>query len=164
MGGSCLESRLSYKSYDTWRKQIDYIGTQATVLDGQLFILSQCLPHRETAIMFTMAIRRLIQQRTKEKAKNKPNHIYVDREGGKSSEGQRQRERERLRMGYLIHYGDWARGWTDEIRGSIRRGKDNFRHRIRTKSGSHAAFMNGMQGLFPIGQSGRTAELTITTK
>lgn len=41
-----------------------------------------------------MAIRRLIQQRTKEKAKNKPNHVYVDREGGRASEGERQRERD----------------------------------------------------------------------
>jgi len=58
------------------------------------FLYLSAYPTEKTAIMITMAIRRLIQQRTKEKAKNKPNHVYVDREGGRASEGERQRERD----------------------------------------------------------------------
>jgi hypothetical protein len=81
------------------------------------FFYLSAYPTEKTAIMITMATRRPIQQRTKENPKNKPKYIYVDREGGTASEGERQRERERLKMQYLSHYSDWARGWTVEILG-----------------------------------------------
>jgi len=59
------------------------------------FFYLSAYPTEKTAIMITMATRRTIQQRTKEKPKNKPNHIYVDREGGTASERERDNEKER---------------------------------------------------------------------
>jgi hypothetical protein len=80
------------------------------------FYLSAYYTKKKTT-MITMATKQPIQQRTKEKPKNKQDHIYIERERQREKESARERD---------SHYSDWARRWVVEIYGFDQTRKGEF--------------------------------------